>query len=262
MMMNESEKGVVYKITNTKNDKVYVGCTTKSIEKRISDQISKANNGHFGKLYEAIATYGPESFKWEQIDTAKSNEELAQKEKEYILKYNSKECGYNSDRGGGIKKRVYSYGPHGYYYVSYPTLKDAEKDLGLPKKAISKICTSATNKYNGGFLSYEYHDNFVSNDKRKKRVYQYSMDGIYLGFHDSVSEASRNTGINKSSISKACRCERVSAGSYMWTYFHYGDNLKNVKLIFERNLFKLEKNKIKFVRTLKNPEEIYEIING
>lgn len=53
-------------------------------------------------------------------------------------------------------------------------------------------------------------------DKRFKSVSQRSLDGQLLKEYKSIAEASRKTGINKSSIAKAVRGERKTAGGFCW----------------------------------------------
>lgn len=96
----------IYKITNLINGKLYIGQTTKSIEKRFVRHINDALNGldtHFAK---AIRKYGKDNFKIELLDdSAKDQEELNQLENYYIHKYNTLQNGYNETdstfRSGG-----------------------------------------------------------------------------------------------------------------------------------------------------------------
>lgn len=88
----------VYKITNTINSKVYIGQSIRPIEQRFKRHINDAVNyivdTHFAR---AIRKYGPESFQIELIDTAKTIEELSEKERYWIHWYKSidSEYGYN-----------------------------------------------------------------------------------------------------------------------------------------------------------------------
>jgi group I intron endonuclease len=101
--------GEIYKVTNTHTGEIYIGATRKSINERKIDHIQKASNGVGGHFQQAIGTYGPEAFSWEQIDTAENLNDLAEKETYYIIHYKSKENGYNENRGGGFKKTIYQY---------------------------------------------------------------------------------------------------------------------------------------------------------
>jgi len=102
-------KGIIYKITNTVDGAAYIGATTKGLEDRKRDHIEKAYNNSEKPLHKAISTYGVDAFTWEAIDTATTNNELAEKEVNYIYKFKEQTELYNCDRGGGIPKEVYQY---------------------------------------------------------------------------------------------------------------------------------------------------------
>lgn len=213
------EKGIVYKAKNKDTEEVYIGITTKSIEERQKDHLNKAEKGESYEFQNAIATYGPDSFTWEQIDSANSINELAKKEKEYILKYNSKDEGYNSDNGGGVKKTIYRYNLDGGLLDTFDCLNTASKAVDSDKKVISKVCLSKIKRFKNYYWSYEYVERFIPLiDARKKKVFQLNLDGEFINEFDSVSSASRFTGFNKSSIAKACRGERKQCSNFKWEY--------------------------------------------
>ena len=86
----------IYKISNTQNDKVYIGQTIRPIEQRFHRHLNDALNNildtHFAR---AIRKYGKNSFIIEKIDEAKIQEELNKKEQYWIKYYNSVKDGYN-----------------------------------------------------------------------------------------------------------------------------------------------------------------------
>lgn len=210
---------IIYKAVNKITDEVYIGATTKSIEERKQDHIQKANKKVGGYFQEAIGTYGPEAFNWEEIDTASTNDELAQKEVKYILENKSLESGYNSDKGGGIKKTVYQYNLDGTFSTTFEDLTTAGNSINVRKQDISRACWS-TNHTLGGYLwSYEYKEPFiVEPDNRKKQVVQFDLKGKELASYISASEASRKTGISKTCITRCCRGEREQSGGFLWKY--------------------------------------------
>lgn len=211
---------IIYKVTNKETEEIYVGITTKSLEDRKKDHLKKSNKGKSYAFQNVIATYGEDAFKWEQIDTAVTIDELAKKEKEYILEYNSKEEGYNSDSGGGIQKTVYQYDIlTGSLINKYSNLTNAGAVVGLNKQDLSKVCLSVNKVSKGFYWTYDYVEKFIPlKDKRKKKVYQYNIQGEFIDEFESVSEASKKTGLNKSSIAKVCRGERNSCGGYFWKF--------------------------------------------
>ena len=134
----ESKNLVIYKATNMETNMVYIGATGNSIRERKLDHERLANTEGVNLFHKAIGTYGPEAFSWEQIDTANSIDELALKEKQYVLECKDK-C-YNSDSGGGFKKTVYQYNLDGSLTNSYNCLEDAANAVNSIKQQISRAC--------------------------------------------------------------------------------------------------------------------------
>ena len=210
---------IIYKAVNTITDEVYIGASSKSIEKRKQDHLQKAKNKVGSYFQEAIGTYSPEAFTWEVIDTASTNDELAQKEIKYILENDSLENGYNSDSGGGFKKTIYKYNLDGSLNTTFEDLTTAGNSIHVRKQDISRACWSANHTLGGYLWSYENQESFVVEpDNRKKQVIQYNLKGDELARYISASEASRKTGNSKTCISRCCRGEREQSGGFIWKY--------------------------------------------
>src|SRR5690554_834830 len=209
-MKKNKNAGIIYTVECNITGKFYVGATKDSIEQRKLDHLKRANRGDANKFQEAISTYGAEAFSWEQIDTASCIDELALKEKQYILVYNSKEEGYNADSGGGFKKTVYQYNQKdGSLIKSYDCLESAGNVINATKQQLSRACLSVNKSYGGFYWSYEYIEPFKPDeDKRVKSIIQIDMSDNTLKEFKSVAEASEVTGIYKSSIAKVCRGDR------------------------------------------------------
>lgn len=222
MKKNNQLPGIIYTVKNKITGKYYVGATTDSVEKRKKDHLQKANKGTGHPFQEAIATYGAEAFEWMQIDSANTTDELARKEKEYIVKYNSQNDGYNSDRGGSLKKTVYQYNiEDGTLNNTFESLDCAANAVNADKKSISRACLNVNNRYRGFYWSYDLSVPFIAKrDKRQKNVIQLDGKGNVLAKYTSVAEASRQTGINKSSIAKVCRGELKITAGFGWKYTH------------------------------------------
>lgn len=93
--------GYIYKITNTLNNKVYIGQTVKTVERRFNQHKNNSNKPYFSQivLYKAFNKYGFENFKCETIEEV-PNELLNEREKYWIEYYDSYFDGYNSTLGG------------------------------------------------------------------------------------------------------------------------------------------------------------------
>tara|TARA_R110000744_G_scaffold5418_4_gene19089 strand:- start:3056 stop:3592 length:537 start_codon:yes stop_codon:yes gene_type:complete len=87
----------IYKLTNTVNQKIYIGKTINSVELRFKRHIYNANSGIQTRLYSSIQHYGSDAFVFETIDEALNESELNQKEIHWI---NHLTPEYNMTKGG------------------------------------------------------------------------------------------------------------------------------------------------------------------
>jgi len=211
---------IIYKAENIHNGKVYIGATSKNLEARKKDHLKKSKKGKCYAFQNAISTYGAEAFTWSQMETASSTDELAKMEKSYVLEYNSKEEGYNSDSGGGIQKTVYQYDLlTGKLVAKHPSLSVAGAVVNANKQDLSSVCLNVNKVFRGFYWSYDYIDTFLPlKDLRRKKVQQFNLEGEFINEFNSVSEASSITGFNKTSIAKVCRGTRKQCGTYVWKY--------------------------------------------
>jgi group I intron endonuclease len=93
-------KNLVYKVTNTKTGKVYIGQTTQGLVQRKREHVARFNLGERDHLlYKSMRKHGLESFIFEPLQYAQK-EELDALEVQYIEKYNSYFRGYNMTSGG------------------------------------------------------------------------------------------------------------------------------------------------------------------
>lgn len=98
--------GIIYKITNLINDKIYIGQTTLTFKKRY-DGGKWWNKTHNIHLKSSVDKYGLSNFEVNEIfDVAFSKEELDIKECSYIdlFKSNNRKFGYNNKTGGSHGK--------------------------------------------------------------------------------------------------------------------------------------------------------------
>lgn len=209
----------IYTATNKSNDMIYVGATTKNIEDRKSNHIYRANTGTGSNFQNDIATYGVESFVWEEIDTARSVNELAEKEANYINQFKSQMKIYNQDRGGGFRKTIYQYSIMGDYINRYSSLSEAGDSVGVCKQAIGRACLNEKSKSKGFYWSYRFRKNKTPNkDKRCKRVYQFTLNYEFVNSFSSVVEAAESCGISKSGIYRVCNGKQSCFQRFIWEY--------------------------------------------
>ena len=87
--MNVYENGKIYKITNTTDDKIYIGSTINTLNTRFNGHKSSSReNKRFSNLYNHIRLIGVENFKIELIENYKceTQSQLIERENYYIHK--------------------------------------------------------------------------------------------------------------------------------------------------------------------------------
>ena len=92
----------IYKITNTKNKKAYIGKSVEIIPKRWTEHIKTSLNiGSISrtKIHEAMKEYGIENFTFEILEEC-PKEKLNEREKYWIAFYETNTYGYNIKSGG------------------------------------------------------------------------------------------------------------------------------------------------------------------
>lgn len=95
----------IYKIYNDINNKLYIGKTEYSIDKRFKEHCREAlkNKNKNRPLYSAMRKYGQEHFFIQKIEETDNSEE---REKYWIAFYNTYHKGYNATKGGDGKPYI------------------------------------------------------------------------------------------------------------------------------------------------------------
>lgn len=97
--------GIVYKVTNRINEKIYVGQTVTSLKQRRCVHECEARNKSECCFHRAIRKYGEKTFEWAVVERCNSKEDLDLAEEWYIRYYRTfvrfSNCnGYNLSLGG------------------------------------------------------------------------------------------------------------------------------------------------------------------
>lgn len=65
----------------------------------------------------------------------------------------------------------------------------------------------------------QYNNTYGSlTENKKKKVLQYTKDGVFIASYNSIFDAHKATGANANHIGNVCRNERKSSGGYWWRY--------------------------------------------
>jgi len=185
--MNNNINGTIYKISFP-NHKNYIGITICDIKKRQKEHKCSANSGDTRCLYNALRKYNDklETDFCEEIDTASSLEELYEKEKLYIQKYNSHYIhgnGYNMTYGGE--------GNHGYIFTEEDkkNMSDGQKKRFENLEEREKLALQSRNYWH-------------ENEEAKEKMRQLKKEQCNEEWREKQSETLKNTHKNNPELAK------------------------------------------------------------
>ena len=211
--VSSSMIGIIYKITNRINGKIYIGQTIRKFEVRWKEHSYDSRNDN--PLYNSIKKYGNSAFSKEIIGTYYSMEDLNNAEEYYIQYHNSlSPNGYNLHTGGNnhttsedtkikISKAISGEknGNFGKVFSNEIRLKISNANKGKKRSECFKLKRSEYMKANHpskGQFSSKLNEEVLrnSNEKRKIQIFCPELN-IYF---ESIGAASRELKISKSNI--------------------------------------------------------------
>ena len=168
----------VYKITNKITGKIYIGITNHGSGARYRHHWYESRIGEPSPIHRSMAKYGEDNFTLEIIDFAETYEELKEKEKFWIKKFNStdRNIGYNLTEGGD---------------ETFGRTHSEETKKKMSEARIGK-CSDKQRE----------HLKKISIQAKAIPVLQFSKTGEFIAKYESVSEAARQTGINGDTIER------------------------------------------------------------
>lgn len=211
--------GYIYKITNNINEKIYIGQTSYSLDKRFKEHCKDAfrNQNEKRPLYSAMRKYGIENF---HIELIEETDDLNEREKYWIAFYEGYSQGYNATKGGD-GKCLYDHNLILEKLKEHPYPCDVANEIGCCRDIVRDIA-----KANG--IEVKTKSCEIMKDRLSKRISAYTKDGKYVVTFSSTAEAAKWCFENKkcstlssgvrSHISEAANGKRKSAYGYIWKY--------------------------------------------
>lgn len=200
----------IYKIVNDINDKIYIGKTEYSIEKRFKEHCQDSKREYCGKrpLYNAMNKYGIEHFHIKLIEETNKPEE---REKYWIQYYGSFKYGYNATMGGD-GKHYKDYDLVVALFKEGKTINEIAEILNYDIKtcriALEQASISAENRQHRG-REVLYHS-VIQLDKNTEEI---------LAIYPSITAACDALGKQHSGhIAATCKGKQKTAYGYKWKY--------------------------------------------
>lgn len=208
----------IYKIINDANQKVYIGKTEYSIERRFCQHCSDAfkRTEEQRPLYAAMRKYGIDHFHVELIEETDNPNE---REIYWIEQYRSFKYGYNATLGGE-GRRYLDYDLIISTYQEIGVVKDVAKLLNIDPSTVSQVLHS-------------HHIDIASPQqiaamRKSKITNMYDLQGNFIRSFPSTNEAARYMVDNnltnckittiKQHITEVCTGRRKTAAKYKWKY--------------------------------------------
>lgn len=235
--------GYIYKISNTINDKIYIGQTRRTVECRWKQHLREGNTSEENRrsksfLYRSMYKYGTENFYIETIETLTGNtkkelcDKLNNKEKYYIKELNTLiPNGYNIAPGGFYRYEnknyeVDQYSIDGEFISTYDSATQALcsvadiNDKDGTTNHISECCNGKLHTTLGYVWRYkgEPFDKYSCQHVAERSVDQYDMYGNYLNTYNTIKDASVASGASRGGIRSCCNGKSLSAKGYIWRF--------------------------------------------
>lgn len=208
----------IYKIVNDINDKIYIGKTEQTIEKRFKEhcQDYKKERNEKRPLYAAMRKYGIEHFHISLVEKTDNPEE---REKYWIEQYRSFKNGYNATKGGDGK----AYIDYDLVIATYLELKNISATalkLHIHQDSVSNILRMNDIEI--------IPQQIVMRTTYGKIVNMYDLSHNFLRSFPSISSAAtymiENNLTNckhstiKQHISEVCTRKRRTAAKFIWEF--------------------------------------------
>lgn len=221
----------IYKITNQKTGKVYIGQSI-CIEHRWKAHIQSAKNlnnkDYNSDFYRDMREIGEENFTFEVLEEC-SPDSLNSREIYYISVFDSYKNGYNRTCGGSGK--------------NYDDILKARVmwDKGCSSAQISqelKISRDSVRKYLQGYREYStiesHRRGYFSSEKaiqanknwNTNTICQYTLEGKFLKEFNSCAEVEKNLNILAQDVTNCIQGKYFSAGGFRWA--KKGERLKAI----------------------------------
>lgn len=217
----------VYKAEDLTNGKFYIGCTN-SFKQRVKQHLACYEKEDC-LFHQMIEKHGKDNFKFEIIETAETKEKALELEKKYIKEYNSyMPNGYNMNKGnvGGHNSRaVICLTLDGKFVRRYDSAAEAELEGGFRNTEVLLCCKNKLRSSKKHMFMFE--DDYLKNGAKEyikprpngmRAVIQCDKEGEVIARYESVAEAAKNSGANRTTISGVLAGKYKHANGFIFVY--------------------------------------------
>lgn len=167
-------KYTIYYIENIINNKLYIGYTSNTIEKRFKSHLKNAKNKVNRRLYDSMNYHGYENFKVIKLDETDTQEMANELESWYIylLDTINPDKGYNMTLGGDGGNTLIKYSDEEKQLIYQKQQESREKTMlkkyGVKSAAMLDFVKEKISKAHHGKSISEVHKKSISNTLKQK----------------------------------------------------------------------------------------------
>ena len=203
--------GFIYLITNSVNNKKYIGLTSGTVQARWEKHCRNAKLGINYALYKAMRAHGINNFSVCTIEEEFDFQKLCDREQYWINFYNTFNNGYNETLGGEGNRK---YTPDVIY---------ALWDSGLTVSEITRQTGCVRSTVYSTLLLYNEYSQTESlsrrNDTLKKKPVQFDLNGNYIATYESEGAACQAVGASSGSVGLCCNSDKhCTVKGYIWVW--------------------------------------------
>ena len=221
-ILGKELKDYTYKVTNKENNKIYIGQTIQNPKQRWRHHLEEAKLGSDLKFHKALRKYGKDLFSWEVLEIVNENE-LNEREKYWISYFDSYKNGYNSTEGGDNPPR------NDVSVICLETLQifkscvSAGESLNISSVHIAECAKGECGRVTAGGYHWmklsEYEEKGpifrkTGNELSSKKILCIETNTAY----NSILEASKDTGLSRSTIKRICDSKVKNPQKFHWSY--------------------------------------------
>lgn len=193
-----------------------------SMEKRLIRECDSYNNG-YNRSYGGESMLGYEMAQDIKIKISESNSGAngywygKKLPDDMIKKMSDSHLNHPS-----LSRQINQYDVDGKYIKTYPSVKEAYRELGhgnfaRAANSPNSLCKGYQWRYDTGDRSdIEPYNLYHACPKRRRPVLQYDLQGNFIRRYDSVTQAINSEHIKH--IGSCCCGKRKTAGGYIWKY--------------------------------------------
>ena len=119
-----------------------------------------------------------------------------------------------------LAKKCYQYDMKGNFIREWGSITDVAIRFNDVTGNVSAACSGKYKTFHGFIWSYKKEKIDVNAHRNGggERTYQYSKDGKFIKEYFNMEDAVKESGVDKSNITKCCLGKRKTAGGFIWSH--------------------------------------------